>query len=203
MYRLLLVTDRHATRGRPLGAVVAAALRGGVDAVQLREKDLDGGELCRLGRELAALCRAAGAAFLVNDRIDVALACGADGVHLPVTSFAPADARALLGSERRVGGSAHSAAELDRLAAGGADFAVLGPVFDTPSKRAYGPPLGLDAFAAIARASPIPVIGIGGIDAPGAAAVRAAGACGMAAIRAILAADDPEQAARGLAAAHG
>lgn len=203
MFRLLLVTDRHATRGRPLDGVVAAALRGGVDAVQLREKDLDGGALCRLGRELAALCRAAGAAFLVNDRIDVALACGADGVHLPVTSFAPEDARALLGGDRRVGGSAHSAAELARLAAGGADFAVLGPVFATPSKRAWGPPLGLERFAAIAAASAIPVVGIGGIDADRAGAVLAAGACGVAAISAILGADDPEQAARRLAAARG
>jgi len=198
MFRLLLVTDRHATRDRPLVEVVAAALRGGVDAVQLREKDLDGGALYRLGCELRALCTAAGAKLLVNDRIDVALACGADGVHLPVRSFDPADARALLGAGKLIGCSTHSRDEAQRAAAGDADYVVLGPIFATPAKRPYGEPLGLDTFARVARSIALPVLGIGGIDAASAADVRASGAIGVAVIAAILAADDPEAAARAI-----
>jgi thiamine-phosphate pyrophosphorylase len=201
MYRLYLVTDRHATRGRPLVEVVAAAVRNGVDGVQLREKDLDGGALYRLGCKLREVCHAGGAELLINDRIDVALACGADGVHLPVNSFTPGDARALLGAGKRIGCSAHSLAEAQRSAVGGADFVVLGPVFETPSKRAWGEPLGLAPFAAIARTFPIPVLGIGGIQAANARTVLDHGAAGVAVIGAIVAADDVAGATRSIAAA--
>lgn len=201
MYRLYLVTDRHATRDRSLVDVVAAAVLGGVDAVQMREKDLAGGALYRLASELCRVCHAGGAEFLVNDHVDVAIACGADGVHLPTTSFTPEDARVLIGAGKRIGCSAHSTTQAERAAAGGADFIVAGPVFDTPSKRAYGQPMGLAAFASIAGASAIPVLGIGGINAGNAGAVGACGASGVALIRAILAADDPEAAARRIRAA--
>ena len=192
-----LVTDRAQTAGRPLLEVVAAALRGGVGAVQLRERDLATRELLALAVELRALTRAAGAALLINDRIDVALACEADGVHLPGRSFAVAEARALLG-DRLIGVSTHAAGEVAAAHAAGADFAVFGPLYDTPSKRAYGPPLGLDGLRAARAAAPLPLFAIGGIDAARAADARAAGADGVAVIRAVLAAADPTAAAASL-----
>ena len=197
-FRLYLVTDRTRTGGRPLPDVVEAAVCGGVDAVQLREKDLPGGALFELARELRSRCTRHGARLLINDRIDVALAVGADGVHLPVASFSPADARALLGPDRLVGVSTHSIEQVQRASAGGADFVVFGPVFDTPSKRAFGPPLGLAALAQAAGAASVPVFAIGGVTAARAAAVRQHGAHGLAVIAAVLEAADPAAAARAL-----
>ncbi|MGH7787120.1 MAG: thiamine phosphate synthase, partial [Candidatus Binatia bacterium] len=139
-----LITDRGQTAGRPLLAVVGAALQGGIRLVQLREPELGTRPLLELARALRRLTRAHGAALLINDRIDVALACDADGVHLPGRSFAVADARALLGPQRWIGISTHAPDEVRAAAAAGADFAVFGPLFETPSKRAYGPPLGPD-----------------------------------------------------------
>jgi len=175
--------------------VVEAALQGGVDAVQLREKDLSAAELFDLASRLRALCVTYGARLLINDRIDVALAVTADGVHLPVDSFAAADARRLLGSAALIGASAHSLEQAQAAAAGGADFVVLGPVFDTPSKRSFGPPLGLDRLAAVTRSTPCPVLAIGGITPERVAAVLQCGARGVAVVSAISEADDPGEAA--------
>lgn len=194
-----LVTDRAATRGRPLPDVVEAALHGGIRAVQLRERGLTDRELFALAQALRTSTRRHGAALLVNDRIDVALACAADGVHLPARSFTVAEARQLLGPDRLIGVSAHSAAEAAAAARAGADFAVIGPIFATPSKRAYGAPLGVTAIeAAAAAAAPMPVLAIGGITAETVAALRRHGAAGIAVIRAILDAADPRQAAAAL-----
>ena len=172
-----------------------AALQGGVDAVQLREKDLQGRELLALASRLRDLCRSYGARLLINDRIDVALAVGADGVHLPVNSFAPADARRLLGPQALIGASTHSLDEARAAANGGADFIVFGPVFKTPSKRGFGAPVGLDTLAEVTRTVDIPVLAIGGVAADGVYAVRQRGARGIAVISALLAADDPRAAA--------
>lgn len=188
-----LVTDRAQTNGRPLLDVVGAALRGGIRAVQLRERGLTTRELLALAGQLRLLTRRYGAALLINDRIDVALACDADGVQLPGHSFAAAHARALLGPHRLVGVSTHAPAEV--AAAAGADFAVFGPIYDTPSKRRYGAPLGLAALAEARAAAGLPLFSIGGIDAERVAAVRAHGADGVAVISAVLAAADPAEAA--------
>jgi thiamine-phosphate pyrophosphorylase len=196
--RLYLVTDRDATNGRPLTDVVEAALRGGVDAVQLREKDLPTRDLLALARELRAITRRHRALLLINDRIDVVLAVGADGVHLPADSFAIEDARQLLGADAIIGVSTHSLEEVVRAAAAGANFAVFGPVFDTPSKRPYGAPQGLDALRRAVEALAIPVVAIGGIDADNAAAVRATGCSGIAVVRGILSSPDPTAAAAAL-----
>ena len=193
-----LITDRHRTRERPLLDVVEQALRGGVRAVQLRERDLETPALLQLARQLRTLTRRHEALLLINDRIDVALTCDADGVHLPTQSFRVEDARVLLGPERLIGVSTHHPEEVADTAAAGADFAVFGPVFDTPSKRPYGPSVGLDALADAARASTIPVLAIGGIAAPRVAAVVARGAAGVAVIRALMQADDVADAARKL-----
>jgi thiamine-phosphate pyrophosphorylase len=196
--RVYLVTDRRQTRGRPLAALIGQALRGGIGAVQLREHDLETGALLELARELRALTARHQALLLINDRIDVALACQADGVHLPADSFAIEDARTLLGPERLIGVSTHHPREVAAAAARGADFAVFGPVFDTPSKKSYGPPVGLSRLEEAARTSSFPVLGIGGITRERTAAVMRAGAAGVAVIRAVLEADDPTLAAQSL-----
>jgi len=194
--RLYLVTDRKSTGGRPLVDVVGAALRGGVDAVQLREKDLSARELCELAVALRAICSRYNAALLINDRIDVALAANADGVHLPVDSFHIDDARGLLGPDKLIGASTHSVEEARAAAMAGADFVVFGPLFDTASKRIYGKPLGVDAVDEVVRRVRVPVLGIGGISPERAVLVCGRGASGVAAVSGILQAPDPEAAAR-------
>jgi thiamine-phosphate pyrophosphorylase len=195
VFSLYLVTDRHRTVGRPLLGVIEAALQGGVDAVQLREKDLPAAGLFDLACKVRELCRRHGARLLINDRIDVALAAGADGVHLPVTSFAPAAARRLLGPNALIGVSTHRLDEARAAVIGGADFIVFGPVFDTPSKRPFGPPAGEAALASVTQELALPVLAIGGITADRARAVRLLGASGVAVSSAILQSDDPRAAA--------
>jgi thiamine-phosphate pyrophosphorylase len=199
--RVHLVTDRRLAPD--LAAAARRALEGlppGAAALQLREKDLGGAELLRLARALLTACRESGQLLLVNDRVDVALAAGADGVHLPSAGVPPAEARRLVGPGLLVGVSCHSAAEVARAREGGADYATFGPVFDTPSKRAFGPPPGLAGLAEAARLG-LPLVGLGGVDPGNAAAVRAAGAAGVAAVRAWLASPDPSAAVRALLAA--
>jgi thiamine-phosphate pyrophosphorylase len=186
-----LITDRRLAPS-PTDRV-AAALAGvprRTVAVHLREKDLGGRELLALARALVAICRAAGQVLIVNDRVDVALAAGADGVHLPSAGIPPADARTLLGPAGLVGVSCHSGEDVRRAREAGADWATFGPVHDTPSKRAHGPPAGLGALRA-AAALGLPLVALGGIDPSNAAEAFAAGALGVAAIRAWLEAPDP------------
>jgi thiamine-phosphate pyrophosphorylase len=199
-FRLCLVTDRRAASaaGRPLPALLDAALaragrRGTRVAVQLREKDLEGGPLLALARELREVTRAHGARLLVNDRLDVALAAEADGVHLPADGLPPDAARKLLAVMGLIGVSAHSPAEVGAARLRGADFALIGPVYDTASKRPYGPPLGLAPLASAAAAG-LPVLAIGGITSGRVAEVRRAGAHGIAVSGAVMAARDPAAA---------
>lgn len=168
--------------------------------MQLREKDLSGGALLDLATRLRGLTRRYGARLLINDRIDVALAVGADGVHLPVDSFAPVDARRLLGPTALIGASTHSIEQARAAAAGGVDFIVFGPIFETPSKRAFGAPLGLDALAEVTHAVTPPVLAIGGLTTARVASVVQRGAHGVAVVAAILEADDPRVAAAALRA---
>jgi len=168
--------------------------------VQLRERDLPARALLALAERLRDVTARAGARLLVNDRLDVAITAGADGVHLAGGSVSVAEARALLPAGALVGVSVHAA---DELAGCDADYAVFGPVYATPSKAAYGPPQGLARLAAAVAASPVPVLAVGGVDLAGVAACRAAGAHGVAVIRALVAADDPGAATRALLAALG
>jgi thiamine-phosphate pyrophosphorylase len=191
------VTDRNATAGRDLVDVVAAAVDAGLPAVQLREKDLPGRPLLALAERLRAVTARAGALLLVNDRVDVAIAAGADGVHLGGGSMPVDVARRLLPAGALVGVSTHSAAEV---AATTADFAFFGPVYATPSKTSAQ---GIEPLRAAAAASRIPVLAIGGVTVERVAEVRAAGAAGIAVIRAILAAPDPAAATRALVGATG
>jgi thiamine-phosphate pyrophosphorylase len=192
---LVLVTDRNATAGRDLGDVVAAALDAGLPAVQLRDRDLPGRPLLALAECLRGLTERAGALLLVNDRVDVAVAVGADGVHLGGASMPVEVARRLLPVHALVGVSTHAVREVATVTA---DFAFFGPVHATPSKAAFGPPQGVARFREAIAAARIPVIAIGGITRVHIPDLLAAGAAGVAVIRAILSAEDPGRATRAL-----
>ena len=198
-FQLYLISDRHGLPpGRSLMETVAAALAGGVRAVQLREKDLCPRDLLPLALELRALTRRFGARLLINDRIDIAQAVAADGVHLAGSSLPTAMARHLLGPSALIGVSTHHLDEVLAAARDGADFVTFGPVYPTPSKAAYGAPVGLDALRRVCAAAPLPVFALGGIKTPHLPELMAAGAAGIALISAILSADDPTQAAAAL-----
>src|SRR6266851_3453787 len=193
-FHLYVVTDRQQTAGRTLEEVVTAAARGGAGAIQLREKDLSARDLYALGARVQAAISPYGVPLLINDRLDVALALDAAGVHLAGHSLPTAAARRVLGAGKLLGVSTHSVEEACCAAKDGADFIVFGPVFTTPSKVAYGPPQGLQLLTTVVRAVSIPVIAIGGIDHTNLPQVVHAGAYGVAMIRAVLAAPDPSKA---------
>jgi thiamine-phosphate pyrophosphorylase len=198
-FDLYLVTDRSQTRGRDLLSVVEQGLAGGVNAVQLREKDLGVKELYELAEKARRLCERYRAALFINDRVDVALAVDAAGVQLGKTSLPIEAARSLLGPDRWIGASVHSRNEAVAAGEAGADFAVFGPVFYTPSKAQYGAPQGLAALKEVVQSSPIPVYAIGGITVQNMRQVLDLGAAGVALIAAIIAAGEPQSAARQMA----
>jgi thiamine-phosphate pyrophosphorylase len=177
---------------------VEAALRGGARAFQLREKDLSPRELYPLAIEMRQLTQTYGARLLINDRVDVALAVDADGVHLTTTSLPASIARQLLGPGRLIGVSTHTLTEAQAAADEGADFLVFGPVFYTPSKAPYGEPVGLDALRVVRAAVTLPILAIGGVKKANLDQVLAAGADGIAVISAIISADDPMAASQDL-----
>jgi thiamine-phosphate pyrophosphorylase len=197
-FDLYVITDRQLTGGRSLSEVVGAALRGGARGFQLREKDLAPRDLYPLALDLRALTRPYGARLLINDRIDIALAVEADGVHLTTASLPTAVARRLLGPERLLGVSTHTVAEAQAAAAGGADFLVFGPIFYTPSKAPYGEPIGLEALRIVRAQVTLPILAIGGIKKANLDQVMAAGADGIAVISAVIAADDAAAASQEL-----
>jgi thiamine-phosphate pyrophosphorylase len=196
--RLYFVTDV-----RPgLEELLAAALAGGVDMVQLRDKSASDDELVRAAAVFRRLCDEHGALFWLNDRPDLARACGADGVHVGQDDMPVAEARRLAGDEALVGLSTHSPAQLDAaLAAGEADQLSVGPVWETPTKEGR-PAAGLDYVRHAARvAGDRPWFAIGGIDLGNVREVIAAGASRVVVVRAIRDADDPRAAAEALRAA--
>lgn len=199
-FSLYLITDRRQTQGRPLNEVIEAALQGGVTAVQLREKDLTPRELLDLAGQLRRLTHRYGARLLVNDRLDIALAVDADGVHLGEAAIDPATARRLLGPERLIGVSCHSVAGALAAQEGGADFITFGPVFPTPSKARYGEPVGVKPLAEAAQRIAIPLFALGGIGRDAVSQLLASGATGIAMISAIIAADNPRAEAEALRA---
>jgi thiamine-phosphate pyrophosphorylase len=189
---LYLITDRKASEPNALLELIERAARASVDLIQIREKDLPARTLGQLVEQAVERTRTSGVRILVNDRFDVALSYGAHGVHLTTESLPTGVVRKTVGDQFLIGVSTHSTAEAERAEAEGADFIVLGPVFETPSKMQYGPPLGLSAFAEIARTIKIPVIGIGGINQHNFRQVLDASASGIAAIRLFAEADSIE-----------
>ncbi len=182
---LYLITDRQqfvSNLHQQLEAIAAAA-QAGCQLIQIREKDLLPRELCEFVRAAIAEAKPHGARVLVNDRLDVALASGADGVHLRTNSLPAAEIRRIVQQrDFLIGVSTHSLSEAQTAEASGADFIVCGPVFPTPSKASYGAPLGLLQLAEICRAVSLPVLALGGIAMTNFNEPLACGAAGIAAI---------------------
>jgi thiamine-phosphate pyrophosphorylase len=176
--------------------MIGASLEAGLRAIQLRERDLATSSLIALAEETLCLTRKAGAKLFINDRVDLAMSLGADGVHLRGSSLPVCTVRRIMGPSCLIGVSVHSVEEATRVEADGADFVVLGPIYETPSKRSYGLPLGLKPLEKVARSTRIPIFAIGGITPTRAREVCAAGAFGVAVISSILEAESPAQATR-------
>ena len=186
-------------RGRALADLAAAAARGGVTMVQLRMKSSGTRDFIEAGREVQTVLRATGIPLLINDRVDVALAIGAEGVHIGQDDMSADDARRLLGADRIIGLTVHHAHEANALNTDLVDYAGIGPIFSTQSKDPGDPPIGPEGLRKLTEQLPsTPICGIAGIDRTNAAAVIEAGAAGVAVISDIFMADDVERAARQL-----
>lgn len=185
-FRLLLVTDRNQVSDQSLSMAVRHAVEAGAPAVQLRERDLPTCDLLSLARTIHDITKPLGVPLLINDRVDLALALDLEGVHLRANSLPVSVARRILGDRCLLGVSTHSFDEVRRANDEGADYVIVGPVFDTPSKRAFGMPLGLERLAEACRGSSIPVFAIGGVTRVRIGEVRRAGAYGVAMIGSIL-----------------
>ena len=200
-YSLYLVTDRSLALGRELVDIVAAAVQGGVTVVQIREKGAVTREFLALAQALKALLDPRGIPLIVNDRLDLALACEAAGVHLGQEDL-PCDlARRLLGPERLLGVSVSTPEEARQAEAAGADYLGVSPIFVTPTKRDTPVATGLAGLRLIRAVTALPLVAIGGLSATNAAEVMAAGADGIAVVSALMAAADPREAARALKSA--
>jgi thiamine-phosphate pyrophosphorylase len=197
-YSLYLVTDRGLARGRAMLDIIRAAVQGGVTCVQLREKTCSTREFIEEALAIKEFLRSRKVPLIINDRVDVALAVGADGVHLGQKDMPLAAARAIVTDTMLIGISVESVADAVAAQGGGADYLGVSPIFATPTKTDTAAPLGLEGLQAIRRAVRIPLVGIGGLNRQTAAAVVRGGADGLAVVSAIVAADDPEQAAREL-----
>ncbi len=192
--RLIVVTDRVIARPREVGDVVDAALRAGAPAVQLREKALPPRDILPLAHRLRVATLAAGTLFFVNDRLDLALAVGADGVHLGPEDLPVETARRIAPPGFLIGYSADTPATAHAAVAAGADYIGCGTVFPTSTKKDAGSVIGLDRLAAVVGAAAAPVVAIGGITPARAPGVFRAGAAGCAVVSAVMSAPDPAHA---------
>lgn len=195
---LYVITDAGLSGGRSHTEVLREAIAGGATVVQLRDKGLTTRELVEEGQRLRSMTREMGALLMVNDRIDVALAVEADGVHVGPDDMPVAVARELVGPDRIIGASAGTVDEARAAQADGADYLGVGSVYATGTKADAGEPIGPEGLACIAASASIPVVGIGGIAEDNAAEVISAGAEGVAVISAVVSADDVQAAARRL-----
>ena len=195
---LLLITDRRQTL-LPLADVVRAVLATGCRWISMREKDLSQVDQVALARVLLSIARRHGACLTLHGDAALAKACGADGVHLPAGSD-PIASRAMLGPAKLIGLSLHTVTEAAVIDPNVVDYAIVGPIFETPSKPGYGPGIGRKGLVEIARAAPVPVLAIGGLNATRAAEVLAAGPVGIAVMGGVMRAADPGQEVRALLA---
>ena len=194
--RLYLVTDQQALRGRSLTDVVMAAVQGGATCVQLREKTSNTHDFVALACALNKLLTPLGVPLVINDRIDVALACGAKGVHLGQSDMPVELARQLLPAQVFIGLSVETLDDVHRAASWPVDYLGVSPVFPTPTKTDTAPPWGVAGLSAVRAVTQLPLVAIGGIHLSNAAEVLAAGANGLAVVSALCSADDPAAAAR-------
>ncbi len=198
-WRLYIITDEKASRGRSHLQVAEAAILGGADVLQLRDKEASSGRLYRVAMQLRKLTRDANIPFIVNDRLDIALAADADGVHVGQADLPASVVREIMGPGRILGVSVDTVEEALLAEKDGADYLGVGPVFEARgTKPDAGEPLGVDRIARIRRQCRLPIVAIGGIDAENAGKVRDAGADAAAVISAVVAADDIARAARRL-----
>lgn len=197
-WSVYVITDREVAGGRPILDVVEAAIRGGATVVQLRDKAATTREMVELGKVLHALTAARGVPLVVNDRVDVALAIGAEGVHLGVDDMPVALARQILGPAGIIGASPDTIEGARQAEQDGADYLGVGDVYGTPTKGDAGHPIGLEGLGRMVRAVSIPVVAIGGIRPDNAGAAIEAGAAGVAVIAAVMGAQDPAVAVRRL-----
>ncbi|MBI4597903.1 MAG: thiamine phosphate synthase [Candidatus Omnitrophica bacterium] len=196
-WQLYVIVDRAAVGSRNLAELTSAAIRGGADVIQLRDKAATPQRLTEEARRLLPLTNAAGIPLIINDHIDVAQAVDAAGVHLGQADASIAEARRLLGPSKLIGQSTHSLEQALAADLAGADYIGLGPLFPTPTKPTYGS-IGLDLINEVQSRVGIPIICIGGINQTNVEQVIAAGARCVAVVRAICAAPDPESATRTL-----
>jgi thiamine-phosphate pyrophosphorylase len=198
-WRLYVITDERVSRGRSHLQVAEAAILGGADVIQLRDKTTSGGRLYRVALQLRKLANEAKVSFIVNDRLDIALASDADGVHVGQGDLPASVVRKIMGPGKVLGVSADTVEEARMAEKDGADYLGVGPVFEArETKSDAGEPLGLELIAKIRRQCRLPIVAIGGIKADNARLVQEAGADAAAVISAIVAADDIAQAARQL-----
>jgi thiamine-phosphate pyrophosphorylase len=172
------------------------AIAGGADTIQFRQKTGETMQMIRIAEQIQALCERAGVSFIINDRVDVAIAAHADGVHLGQEDFPIPLARKILGEEVIIGGSAKNAEEARKCFLEGADYIGFGPVYSTSSKEDAGPARGLDLLRQVVEKIPLPIIAIGGINKDNTLSVRETGAYGIAVISAVCCEKDPEEATR-------
>lgn len=194
-YTLYLVTDANLSRGRSHREVVEAAILGGVTVVQYREKSASTRQMIDEALELRDLCRRYGVPFIVDDRVDVALAVEADGVHVGQNDMPASLARHLIGHDKILGVSAENTEQALAAQADGADYIGASPIFATPTKPDAPPSMGVAGLLQMARACPLPIVAIGGLNATNAGSMIRAGAAGVAVVSAIVGADDVQTAA--------
>lgn len=197
-YSLYLVTDRSILKGRDLFQAVEEAIAGGVTLVQLREKNISSLDFYTIALKMKELVNSYNVPLIINDRLDIALAVDADGLHVGQEDLPPAVARKLLGPEKILGYSVGNPEQARRGERDGADYLGAGTVFPTGSKADTGEPIGPEGLRAIKQAVAIPVVGIGGIGISNLEEVKAAGADGISLISAILGSNDIEAASRQL-----
>jgi len=195
LIKLYLVTDPDLVGNRELEEVVVEAVKGGVTIVQLREKKLEDKQLIEKSLSLAKKLKKYSVPLIINDKIDVAFSSSASGVHLGQSDLPCFSAREVLGKHRIIGVSTNSIQEAETAVRDGADYIAISPIFDTPTKTDTDPAVGLDGIAEIKKHVKIPIVGIGGINVKNARDVIKAGCDGIAVVSAIIAAEDPKQAA--------
>ena len=197
---LYAIVDTSLLRGRPLTNILRELLKGGCKLIQLRAKKLSSGEFFALAKEARQLTREAGAIFIVNDRADIALACGADGVHLGQDDLPLYAARKLLGKEKIIGVSTHDLAQASEAEKAGADYIGFGPIFGTATKETGYSPRGLEMLRQIRKEVKLPIVAIGGITESNVAEVWKTGADAAAIISDLMGAEDVGEKVRRIVA---